>query len=918
MEEGPYSLFLNRFGSFTDIQKRAMELVEVGRHCLIMAPTGSGKTEAAVLPVLKNMKERGWKGIAVIYITPLRALNRDLISRLEWICSASGITVGVRHGDTEQKERRMQAERPPQILITTPETLQNLFLSQRLRSSLPNVKAVIVDEVHELYPNKRGAQLSIALERVRELSGNFQRIGISATVGNVAEVGRFLFAAEHYSIAKSANVKKISVNIEMPDKPLMNDPEFAKVFSLDRPALARLERMAELISGAEETLVFGNTRQVVESLGSKLLYYEKLHPFGSIGVHHSSIDRHERVLVEKQFKEKRIKSLIATSSLELGIDIGSINLVIQYGSPRQAARLIQRVGRGGHTEKGESNGTIIVSNSLDCLESVAVAEAMHSGKLESGRMEENAVDVLVNQICAMALEYRKIDVAKAYSIVRRAAPYSGLGRELFDKAVALASDLRLIKVAGKEIGLGARSRDYFFSNISLIPDTKKFIVKILESNRIISVLDEEFVYNYIEEGASFITKGVAWKVVSVENNTIFVEYSTDISAAVPDWEGEDLPVPNAISKAVFDIFDKGLSGHEGIVESHALAEAKRLVSGQEGFFRISNSSVFVEDLDDYIIIYAALGTLANGLMAKIIGTIASWESGSKINCKATPYAIIMDCSMAARRPDMKRLFARLSGIKPDEYVSFVVGTDLFRYKFVQTAKAIGIVSKDSDVTRSTATRIVNFYKDSIVFDDVLRDVKKNYVDEAAVARFIRELGEGAIAVEYAKRAGSPLSQELLRSVYWNAEFLSQGYGKDDAINRLLEESRGKKILMLCTFCGLSFHNEIGDYPEKRILCGFCRSPMVVRYKDPYNEAVQKKLKDKVLSAGEKRAYADAVRESGLISSYGDRALIALSTYGIGLETAARVLKFVRKDYKMFFIDILEAQKSFVKNRKYWK
>lgn len=916
--EGPYSLFLDRFGDFTDIQKRAIELVEDGRHCLIMAPTGSGKTEAAVLPVLKRIAERKSDGISVVYITPLRALNRDLIARLEWICKASNVTIGVRHGDTEQSERRRQAASPPQILITTPETLQNLFLSQRLRSSLSNVKAVIVDEIHELYSNKRGAQLSVALERLKELCGNFQRIGISATVGSAAEAGRFLFAGEEHSVARSANVKRISVGIEMPEKPIVNDPEFTKVFHLDKPALARLERIAELVEGADETLIFGNTRQVVESLGSKLLYYDRLHPFGSIAVHHSSIDRHERVAVERQFKEKRVKSLIATSSLELGIDIGSINLVIQYSSPRQAARLIQRVGRGGHTEKGESRGIVISSNALECLESAAVIDAVHSGDLETGTLEENAVDVMVNQICAMALEYRKIGVAKAFAIFKRAAPYADMDRGLFDKALELAVGLRLVKVADENIGLGARSRDYFFSNISLIPDTKKFTVKILESNRIISLLDEEFVYNYIEEGASFITKGVAWKVVSIEDSTIFVEYSTDISASVPDWEGEDLPVPHGIAESVFSMFGGGLGKHGGVMDRNAAGNASRLISEQKDFFRISDVSVAVEDLEDYIIVYASLGTLANSLLAKMIGTIASWETGSRINCKSTAYAVIIDCGMSARKPDMKRLFDRLSGIKQTEYRSFIVGTDLFRYKFVQTAKAIGIIGKDSDVTRSTANRIVNFYKESVVFDDVLRDVRKNYVDETAVAHFIRGLKDGSIAVEFARKAGSPMSQELLRSVYSNAEFLSQGYGKDDAINRLLEESKGKDVLMLCTFCGFSFHNRMGGDPERRIVCEFCRSPMVVRYKEPYNAVVQKKLKEKKLTPSERRTYSEVIRESALVSSYGDRALIALSTYGIGLETAARILRFVRKDYKMFFVDILEAQKSFVKNRKYWR
>ena len=364
MTANPYEIFLSKFGSFTDIQNSAFKAIGSGENCVISAPTGSGKTEAAMLPVFDRIVKTQSRGIHTLYITPLRALNRDLIKRLTSLANELGVSISVRHGDTPTKERQLQAANPPQILITTPETLQNLFLSPRLRSALANVRMVIVDELHELYSNKRGAQLSVAMERLAEVAGEYQRIGISATLGNGDEAARFLCGRRPYRAIDSKTSKEIRVVIEMPQTPGRDYKEFREKFNLDAQTLARIERISELVKDSNSTLIFANTRQVVESLGSKLLYFNGIYGFGSIGIHHSSLDRDERLRVENEFKEGKVKSIIATSSLELGIDIGAINLVIQYGSPRRVTRLIQRVGRGGHREKEISYGVIVVANNM--------------------------------------------------------------------------------------------------------------------------------------------------------------------------------------------------------------------------------------------------------------------------------------------------------------------------------------------------------------------------------------------------------------------------------------------------------------------------------------------------------------------------------------------------------------------------
>jgi ATP-dependent Lhr-like helicase len=375
---GTYEFFLKRYKSFTDIQKLAMPIIEKGENCLIVAPTGSGKTEAAVLPLIDSISGMEKSPIRILYITPLRALNRDMLLRLEELCTNAGIKIGVRHGDTTQSERGKQARSAPDLLITTPETLQSILPTKLIGPHLKNLKAVIIDEVHEFYYNKRGAQLSIALERLEELAPGFQRIGISATIGDVETVRKFICNKRECRVAKVEGLKEMELAVEQPLKAHRDLPEIEEKFGLDDHALARLERISDLVSKSSSSLIFANTRQIVESLGSRLLYLDKVRSFGGIGVHHSSLDKEERIRLEKEFKNGQIKSIIATSSLELGIDIGSVDLVIQYGSPRQALRLAQRIGRSGHTHRGVSKGVVISANSVETLETGSLKNSSHS------------------------------------------------------------------------------------------------------------------------------------------------------------------------------------------------------------------------------------------------------------------------------------------------------------------------------------------------------------------------------------------------------------------------------------------------------------------------------------------------------------------------------------------------------------
>ncbi|MEM1684168.1 MAG: DEAD/DEAH box helicase [Nanopusillaceae archaeon] len=368
------NLFLERFSEFNEIQKIAIPKILSGKNTLIVSPTGSGKTEAAVIPVFSkilDIKEKENKnGILAIYITPLRALNRDMLDRLVWWCSNLDISIAIRHGDTSQSERSRQSKKPPEFLITTPETFQALFLGKKLKEYLKTVKFVIIDELHELLDDKRGIQLSLGLERLVNFSGEFQRIALSATIGDLKLAGKFIFGYRDFDIAFWYGIKKYDIEVFYPEI-TEEDVELSKKFGWSPKIIWSLRKIKEILDKHKSVIIFVNTREMAELLVSR---FKKWIPDYPIEIHHSSLSREVRERNERLFKEGKLKAIIATSSLELGIDIGFVDAVIQYMSPRQIIRAIQRFGRAGHRLEEISKGYIITMDPDDYAESLIISK----------------------------------------------------------------------------------------------------------------------------------------------------------------------------------------------------------------------------------------------------------------------------------------------------------------------------------------------------------------------------------------------------------------------------------------------------------------------------------------------------------------------------------------------------------------
>ena len=520
--------FCQTYGEPTPPQAQGWPLIGAGRNVLLLAPTGSGKTLAAFLKCLdwlyrrerKEAAEPSAGGVQVLYISPLKALNNDIHRNLEIPLqgiAALGREMGydlpelrtaVRTGDTPSTERGKMLRRPPQILITTPESLF-LILSSQARQMLKTVRFVIVDEIHTLFPSKRGAHLALSLERLQQLVGTdrpLQRIGLSATMRPLDQVAAYLAGNEYrpetetfeprpVAIVDSGQRKTLDLQILLPVPDLRELPE-QSIW----PPLYR--QLLELVQAHRTTLVFVNNRRAAEQITANL---NQLAGTEIARTHHGSVSKEVRLLVEEMLKRGEIACLVATASLELGIDVGFIDLVVQIESPKEVGRGLQRVGRAGHIVGMPSKGRIIPKTRADLLESAAILREMKAGRVEAAHAVRDCLDVLAQQLVAMTAE-RDWPVDEAFGLAQRAYNFRTLSRENFENVLAMLAgsfetteyvDLRPRLYWDRQAGL-IRADSYgkrlIYSSGGTIADRGYYGVYLQGSDVRLGELDEEFVF----------------------------------------------------------------------------------------------------------------------------------------------------------------------------------------------------------------------------------------------------------------------------------------------------------------------------------------------------------------------------------------------------------------------------------------
>ena len=914
----------------TEIQGLAIPVVASGANALVIAPTGWGKTEAALLPLFDRLiASESRHGIQILYISPMRSLNRDLLERMKWWSEKLGISIEVRHGDTSQAERQKQARNPPQVLVTTPETLWAILPAKRIGEALKNVEHVVVDEVHELFGDKRGAQLALALERLLEKRErrHFQRIGLSATVGNPEEVAAFLSGGRGCEIVRLPVERSMHLRVEAP-QPGKEDYEVGERLFIDGPAAARLSLMDGLIRSHTSTLTFVNTRQVAETLTSRLLKLREEEP--AIAVHHGSLSKEARVNAEQGFRGGEVEGLLCTSSLELGIDVGTVDLVIQYLSPRQVQRLVQRVGRSGHTISGVPKGVIIASDEDDVLESAVIARRAAKGLLESEREHENALDVLALALAGMLLEKGEMSVDEIRAIASRAHPFRNItneqivrvAKQLHDEGNIFFDTERLV------VRRSGRTRLYYYDNLSMIPDEQKFFVKNAVTNTNVAMLDEGFVASYIENGSTFIARGVPWKVLDIGEKEIIVEPAEDISAAVPDWVGEEIPVPQAVACEVAELRRRIADGEEReklMREYHLSAEAyekcARLIERQAKLFLPDEKNVLVEQTPDSIVLHIALGTKGNETLARFLGAAIGRRLGHSVRTEADPHRIVLQAPILDA-DDIVRLLKESSPEYAERAVrDSVPGSSAFRHRFIHVAKKFGLIEKEADYRSLNMQRIVDSLIGSPIYEETLRQFEHDCLDLDAMKAALEAIASGKLKLHVLRlQEHTPLAKLTLLRLSAAIELIAPIEPSGEILKGFMLSTLQKQAKLWCTYCGAVQYSKLEELPEK-IACTSCGSPLmaVVDARDErFSQLAKKRKAGKALTADENKRLGELLRSAGLVEAYGKKAVIALSVYGVGVETAARVLRNIRRDERLFFADLLDAQKQFIRTRRYWE
>ncbi|HKB26441.1 MAG TPA: DEAD/DEAH box helicase [Methylomirabilota bacterium] len=822
--------FDSAFGAPTRPQRDGWEAIASGRDSLVIAPTGSGKTLAAFLWALDHLHRLGLEGrledrVYVVYVSPLRALNNDIEKNLRaplaGIRAAAAedglrlpeVRVAVRTGDTLAGQRQAMTRRPPHILITTPESLFILLTSERFRPALAHVRTVIVDEVHALMGNKRGAHLALSLERLQALveaetpGARPQRIGCSATVSPVETALAFLTGAT----ARDPRVVDDGFTRELDLRVLAPVDDFLTTTS-ETVWDATLQQLVELVRGHRTTLVFCQSRRSAERIARDL--NDRIDD-GRVAAHHGSLSRRARLEAENRLKDGELRALVATSSLELGIDIGALDLVVQLQSPRNIAAALQRVGRAGHALARVSKGRIVVTKGEELLEAAAVVRSIRERQLDRVQMPEAPLDVLAQQVvAAVAAESLPLDVLYARFV--NATPYRSLSREDFVAVVRALTEPLPAEVKGVaprilwdrvNDRLHARRGSRFLALTSggTIPDAGLFDVFVADTDLKVGTLDEEFVTESLP-GDVFLLGSHAWKIAKVQGGRVLVEDAQGMSPTIPFWRGEhpsrSFELGLAVGRLRRDAADRldapdfaewaerecGLDTRAAAAMRHWLVKAGEVLDGVP-----DDRGIVVESFADemggrHAMIHSVFGMRVNGAWGMALREKVRRTLGLQAEASHVDDGILLSFAPGQVPPSPERL-VRL--VAPEEVQALLgralIGSPLFTTRFRHAAVRALFIPRMMRGQRTPAylqrlkadalMEAVGGQPEFPIVAETLRECFHDAFDVPRLTRLLERLHDGEM---WTRHVDTPLPSPFVYPLLlaWDWAYLDAGHAEE--------------------------------------------------------------------------------------------------------------------------------------------
>lgn len=899
------------FQKLTKIQSISIPVISRMQNCLLVAPTGSGKTEASIIPIFSLLEnERANKpnfidenAIIVLYITPLRALNNDVLRRIINYAKKRNLDAQIRHGDTTRTAREKLVKKPPHILITTPESLGIILTHQKFRSYLKHLRWVIVDEVHELIGNERGTHLTVSLEHLQSISShNVVRIGLSATIGNLKEAANFISGTgRKCSILVDNTIRKYDIDVKHLKGSISNVAKFVLKYLNDNKICGSI-------------LLFTNTRDEAEYIGTTIRNQNDI----PIEVHHGSLSRETREETETKLRKGLTGIVVCTSSLELGLDIGSVELVIHYGSSKQVSKLVQRIGRSRHVNFKSAKGLIIANSGDDELESLSIINRMKRRSIEIQNPHHNSLDVVSHHLVGFVIstsEPKRLE--EVYQIITRAYPFRDLPFSDLKQCVVLLDSFKIIKYDPKNQTYARRikSYKYYFENISTIPNMVKFeVIDVIRKKRI-GTLDQQFIGEFGERGNVFVLKGTQWRIVSVDDNKLQVNVEQVFGSPIniPHWVGEMIPVDYETAVEVGKLRNKVLDESNFKFESDIKNTLQKIPIIPDS----KNIVIEIVVSKNAVVIHSTFGTKINNTLSSLFSTFLASYVGHLVETKSDPYRILLSSSVRLSRANIEKIFY-------DEYdVEAILITSLsntynLNWRVWTVSKKFGLLDKNAIYDKRLARLIYDRYSKSPISKESIRELMHDKFDVKSTQEVLRRIRNKEISIHWFDLSlFSPLAQSIIEHHSKMSSYpLSIEKGVLDLIKERLDKTKHR---LICIRCGKWERLLETREVMESISCKRCGSRLITTtFSSDYelSKIILNKLSGSEINTEQNHKFERAWKTASLINNFGKKALTVLSGYGIGVETAARILRNYVDDENLYK-NIYDAERQYVTTRGFW-